>query len=481
MSRSDHEQLMRLLYQKDRELREDFLPRVERDYASAAAVPIESVIGKGREFVNEAQIRQYVLDPILSCLGWRLDNIDNALVEAPVEDNLNRGTRRRFLDYFGREVKDEQIRSLLVIEAKRLRIDLPGDRDQPLLPQFIEAIRSFRNPSGSNPVSSIWQEILGDVADYVQRLKHTSSAGEPSTLLLTNGNWFVVILKPYEVLVRSIVTEQEVIIFESLRDGAGRADSLYELISFKSLSKAIPPQHFAELQTFVGDNLTVPLPVSLALEVYKNPWPDAKPLLGMIPFANVRIPDGGWVSFHLDGGLAEKVIIDKSPDKLEENMQEIGVRAKYLIDRLGEQAQVELVSASNYISDRPIPRFPETRLLRVEQDNKKFVWHLGNQTRPILEPNEFDSCKYHSHAPCHEEGMAHLPVPLVAQSIEPPSYFTNASPVHCAHKKIHVLRERKCEIGLLEKFLCCRRCASNTVCWPEGFEDFPCQSSNQTN
>lgn len=475
MSRSGalafHNELRRL----NTHLLGDFLPRLTADYEIAAGLPAGSYSRRGKELITEAQVRRYILDPVLNCLGWDVDTPARALVEAPAESN-DAGAHRRFLDYFGRSSDGSATASLLVVEAKRLSLDIPShDPGINSKDAVLAALRTYRN--SISDVSVEWKIILDTVTDYVNRLIDTSSSGPPKRLMLSNGSWYIVFLNPVRTLVNKVIDQGDLLVAKDTEDACSMAQALYENISYEALCEVVPRQSCTDFFRFIktSDN---PLSVSFAVEVSTGEV-GVKPMMSMTVVANVHVPNGSWVRFGQNLDTEDPVYLIKEAD-IPAHMSELQRRADTLLTTLQGQHPVKVVDAANYESTRgaKVPTFPATALLSKDGMNR-YVLHLGDNAQPLLQSTEFDTCPFHAHGNSHAVGLATPEMPILRPSSTPPAYFPNGSVYHCSHRTVHAVREERCPIRALEDFLCCRRCSLQSRCWPTGFDSFPCQANTE--
>lgn len=454
-----------------------YLPQLERGYEAARGLPPHSFSGRGRELSNEAQARTYVIDPILNELGWKVEETCRSIVEAPAESNMS-GEHRRFLDYFGREATGENVRSLLVVEAKRLSLALPnGAAKQSPNIVVINAIRTYlADPENSRAgLDAEWHKILKSIVDYVRRLEESAELGAPKVFLLTNGDWFITLLGPAEVFAGD-VNQNNVLVSENLEAAASQAHFLQQHLAYENLCDNIPPQHWSSLQHFlIGSETGIPLPLSWAVEVVNKPWPGTQPLIGMTIVANIRVPNGGWVRFRSreDEDEDDMVTLLKD-DQLDIYMATLSDKAATLINQLSQYAAFREVTADEFEASNGSSSTPPSTSLLTFEKSHNYVWHLGQERRPFLASSPFDECSYHAHNTCNTEGVPAHHIPILAKSMSPVAYFVNASPMHCAHKEAQAHRQHRCQVMALDEFLCCHRCALHQRCWPSGLVVFPC-------
>jgi hypothetical protein len=64
---------------------------------------------------------------------------------------------------------------------------------------------------------------------------------------------------------------------------------------------------------------------------------------------------------------------------------------------------------------------------------------------------------------------------IMRPSLKPRAYFPSGSLYHCAHQKVHSLRDNRCMLVGFETFFCCRACAFFDACWQEDGGRLPCR------
>lgn len=479
MSRVDEYSFFRRLTEIRAKTAGDLLPRIERMYAGMDPARATSYEGQGRLLINEAQVRKYIIDPMLEALGWKLNDPEAMIVEAGVEP-LDNSSHRRFLDYFGTGRIDECKASLLV-EAKRLSHELPKhEKGMDLKQVMVDALKAAQKAKGSakekgkrGPLSVEWLDVLTTLFDYVERLD-SGEHGAPRKVLLTNGEWLIVFTDPMKTLVNKEIATNDLLVVANLEEASGAAVALFAQLSFESLTDELQEQNVVDLCRFVAPD-GEPLPAVFAVEISTGEL-GKRPLMGVQPTVAVQIPGGGWMRF-MNPALEHHVL--RSEAELASDMGAINKQAETLVAKLRHHRDIRLVDAAAFENSSPkIPKFPSTLLLRRVADNR-FVMYLGKSTHPFVEPGEFAGCPYHWHGNASKEGVAANTTPILRPSIEPPAYFPSGSVRHCAHAEVHALRATKCAIQAMDSFLCCRACALQTRCWPDGAPNFPCTKQQQ--
>lgn len=482
----------------NKRLCEEILPAIERHHERARNLPANSLHSQGAELILEAEVRTYLLDPILDALGWKTHTIERMLVEAPAEA-ISSSQNRRYLDYHGNEISSNNtVTSLLIIEAKRLSVELPFNNAHPdqIPSQLIQAISTnlteeiisqSTNTTATDRLAKpldigvFWRSILDTAKDYVTRVS-ASDSGAPKQFTLTNGDWFVVFKKPLETFTHDSSDPNDIAVFLNLDDVVSRADEFFACLSYRALSEKISTQFPANLPNFflVED---YPLEVCLTVELATSEFLNVQPVFAMNIVAQVRKTDGVWIQFKEDNQADGLVVIKHDPENIDKSLADLEVRGNKLIEALKRIAlgPFRLVTALEYeISRRQVAvkhNFGYNDLL-VEAGRGQYLLHIGTRSSPFISNTTYDNCSFHAWGPCKEDqNMGVGNGALAGQSLDPAAYFPSGSSFHCAHKVVHQKRQNICPINAVEQFLCCRKCALQERCWPSGFQGFPCQDN----
>jgi hypothetical protein len=456
----------------------DALRLIERALAATDPTQATNFEGQGRLQINEAQVRQYIIDPMLEALGWKLNDPAYMVIEAGVDPSTGK-QHRRFLDYLGVGRRDECQASLLV-EAKRLSHALPAheqgmDLARVMTDALKEAKKAKESPDGKKKRSLLsveWLDVLTTLFDYVQRL-NSSRHGAPRKVLLTNGDWLVVFVDPGKTLVHHDFAVNDLLVVSDLEQAGKNAAALFAHLAYKSFTDGLLEQNAFDLCRFVvpdGD----PLPASFAVEI-STAQLGSRPLLGVLPAVAVQMPGGGWVRFK-NPAVEQRVLVWDS--QLPEEMAAVRGHAEQLVAELKAQRDLSFVAAIEFEETIPKdPPLPSSRLLRQDAADS-FIMYLGTETHPFVDPGGFAGCPYHFYGEAFKEGVAAEP-PIYKRSTEPPAYFPSGTAQHCAHGGVHARRAKRCAIRAMDEFLCCKACALQARCWPDEAPTFPCKRKSQ--
>ncbi|WP_395402367.1 hypothetical protein ACHMW6_29550 [Pseudoduganella sp. UC29_106] len=471
MNPSEMNNFAKTLQRLSSQMLEETLPSIQVKYAELSTTRNPGTPAMARELINEAQIRQYVLDPLLASLGWDLTTPNTMLVEAPAEPSSDEGSRR-FLDYLGQASTVEK-EALLVVEAKRLSLELPTISDVPDSTSVCQALIAAvkKRPK---VITKEWTEILCTLVDYAKRLSE-SNVGAPLRMALMNGAWIVVFLNPRKTLIEQRIESDDILVVADIADALPQVPALYANLAFGELSSTLPPQHFVNFGRLVAGN-SGELEATFAVEVETGDI-GSRPLMLLSESVAVKLPSGAWVRFR-DGAKDPRVLRDD--EEINGDMKEISQRTYDLFGKLSARRPLRLIEAAEYEAQQTkVLAFPSTHLLTLEGKGR-YVWYLGKESAPIRDPKEHEGCPYHRHDAAQAVGMGQPDSAIRKRSIQPPVYFPNGSPYHCAHKNVHALRqERGCPIFYMEEQLCCRACSLYGRCWPEKTTDLPCVQSLQ--
>lgn len=447
-------------------LDKDIIPFIERHAALASNLPVEKFAGQGKDLITEAQVRAFLLDPLLEELGWSITT--TMLVEAGIEA-INKGEYRRFLDYLGVGSLSET-KALILVEAKRLSLKLPL-HENGMDPKriIIDAlIKSFTPDEEIVDISAEWVKILRTLANYVDRLKN-NEYGTPKRAILANGDWLVVFLNPAKSLLERRLDPEDFIVAKSLPEAIKLAPELVKALAYDHLAEFLPAMNCEDLRTYVNPD-DGQLNAVLSYEVFSGVVAGSKVEIGFQPSVVVQIPNGSWVRFIDD---TQSHIMIRGTDKLDEDMGELKQNSNALVQKLLTQAQLTMIDSKTY-EDLVInkPEFPSTTLIRLEK-KEHHILHTGDISIPFIDPGSYSNCPYHSHGPAAAEGHAVTESPITRRSLRPLVHFPSGSPIHCASRRTENLK-KDCPMLAITNYVCCRACSLQARCWPHGMDALPC-------
>jgi hypothetical protein len=153
----------------------------------------------------EHTTRRYVIDEILSGLGWNLSRMTREMVE----EARARGDTTLFLDYLG--VNPELRVPLLIVEAKAwgkplvtpsnagaaAQVAASPSSAGALIAKAIEHCKAGGLP-GQSPVILEWAEWIQKLHQYVTTV-YRASGHVVHQLAITSGRWWVIFTRPNEL------------------------------------------------------------------------------------------------------------------------------------------------------------------------------------------------------------------------------------------------------------------------------------------
>jgi hypothetical protein len=469
------------LRQRIRAITQEFqhsLAVLETHASLRTGVSAEALRGTGVHEALEAHVRQYVIDPLLVALGWKLGSPETLQVEDPVDAGSEQ-ERRRFLDYHGRSSASGQ--SLLVIEAKRPRENLPPASRAEMPAAFCDAITRFHTGKRSSKVSQAWNDWIASLIDYATRAgKQTGRV--PFRVAITNGEWLVVFRDVSHTLLAPTPDSDGILVFHDLTDLEARAAELFTLLSYQSVSGHIPPQPPAAIREFVAEGETADCVRTMTLSYSQHGW--RQPLLSVSVGAFVKASSGTWVLFSKNYDVPF-LLLSHDPQRLAADHSAVLARSDELLSDLKLHRAINLISPSEFeqacSNSQPhgdVSYLPSSRLVsRLVGPDERYRVVGGGAALYFVLDSEYDSCNFHLWGESRKSGNAVGERAVLAPSTEPRSYFPSGSHFHCAHGSVHELRKDKCLLQPFESFLCCRRCVFLKRCWPNADDILPCKKS----
>jgi hypothetical protein len=468
-----------------------WLPHIAAEFAAARKQPDAEMQGRGREVAIEAHARTYVINPVLNALGWQLDHPGRVLVEAGVDGlQSDENANRCFLDYHGREFRNGEAISLLLVEAKRPSASLPMPGREGVPERLRRALQDINRGATVRSVNAEWSEWLSTLVTYVGRIKAAHGAA-PHSVLITNGDWFVIFTSIDRSLLSTDVKAQDILVLEDHAAVNGKSDAVYGLLAYSELSPTIPPQHPAMLDRYTPGMTRIP--VTFLCEVSHTRHGYLQPAIAIKVSSLVQGLNGGWIRFELEHN---PIFVVLHHDRVDDDNEEIQRRAMALLDELRRYAPrgaaIELIPAKEYeriASDTDAALTPigaGLDLLEGTVDTlftetvgfPNTVYHCvtGDKPHYIERRATYDACEYHEWSKSNASGNAQGAA-ILSPSLDPRAFFPTNTHYHCAHRGVHELRANKCVIGRLEQYLCCQQCTFFTRCWGDGDARLPCQSA----
>lgn len=471
-----------------------------------------------QEFWLECHVRDFVIDQILSALNWQMrpwDTADGYIAANLVTEQSPDGSRRfrpetdehrRRMDYLGysREID----RPLLVVEAKRPKVQLPGVPSPLSFPErhpvgdiFAAALTSIRNgtdvPEG---VSAYWKKALEQIRGYCHTVFETR--GEwPSRAVLTNGDWLIVFADPrnaFTAAADEVISARHILVFESRVAITERYAQLWELLEYSPLAKEDRRLQVAQVR-FVIDPACIEscsYGVRISYASKRTNYRKA-PLLSVSPLLFVRSNGGSFLQIATDWD--DELLADgREPiaDHLDRVQAECSRLKEHFEQTVLDGRELPLVPVDVHAKDTAAFRIRPFVQQFANPDGETFLVLTGSSTHVLTAESGYAGCNFHKHASASATGVAQRGEPLLRSLLTPKSYFLDGSDYHCTHKAVFVVKQERvtrdnrsrcgsrscqdggafCEIVGFEEFLCCRVCALHPACAKANVYSLPCRN-----
>lgn len=459
-----------------------------RPKADPSAPP--AFIGAAYDHPLEHTTRKYVIDDILTALGWNLSRLTREIVE----EARVQGDTTLFLDYLG--VDPDRRAPLSIVEAKAWAMPLVtassagaaaqvrGNPSSPeaLIARAIEHCKNGGEPEKS-PVALQWAKWIHKLHQYVTTL-HAQSGQVVKRLAITSGRWWVVFSKPQDTFVASgPVNTINIRVFEG-REVIERSDEIFDHLARQKLILDPPiPIQPTQLSAY-ADRANVAR-VFHALWVARRKDGahfDAFPQINLYPAIVVERQDGQLL--YVVDRLQGRIPVPHDYNVLAAHIGAVDEKASALLHAVNNEMGAALPASPT----NAFPGFPVTggllggadadrnvKFLKSWPAPNEFLLITGLQSHYLLRQPSIDPCAGHTWSECHALHVNQRDTPIVNRSYEPASFFTTVELHHCTHRTIHDWRAERCHIAAFEEFLCCRACAFQDVCWtPEESDRLPC-------
>lgn len=473
---------------------------------------------KRQEFWLECHARDFVIDQILSALNWQVrlwdsadEYVDANLVIEQSPDGASRRFKaetdehRRRMDYLG--YSRETDRPLLVVEAKRPKVQLPGVTSPLSFPErhpvgeiFAAALTAIRDgteaPEG---VSPYWQKTLEQLRGYCRTIYQTR--GEwPSRAVLTNGEWLIVCADPpnaFTDAADAAICSQAILVFESQSTLNQRYAEVWALLEYSLLAKEDRRLQVAQVPFVVDPACIVSCSYGVRISYTSKRTNYRKaPLLSVSPLLFVQSSGRSFLQVASDWD--EELPADGEPS-ISEHLRRVQAECNRLKEDfehtvLGGRA-IPVVSVEAHAQDETAFRVRPFVQHFKNPDGQTFLVLTGSAIHVVTAENGYAGCEFHKHASAVAKNVAQRNEPLLRSLLVPMSYFIDGSPYHCAHKAVFAVKQEQvskdnrsrcgsrscpdggafCEIAGFEEFLCCRHCALHAACAKASVYSLPCR------
>jgi len=480
----------------------------------------EQAIETRREIWLECHARDFVIDHILSALNWRLqpsieagEYIQANLVTEQRSDGTGcdvrqlkpeTGDNRRRLDYFGYERETD--RPLLVVEAKRPRLLLPGEPNPNLRPdahpvsgilaEFLQNARSDTN--GESQLTAEWESAVVQLRDYCRIV--AARAAWPARAVLTNGEWLIAFVEPGNAFAEASpesIRKHSILVFESRDHLILNCRLLWEQLAYSvlaSLDRTVLP---TEIPFVIDPARIESCSHGLRLSyTYKQTNFRKAPLMSVSPLLFVR---SEGTTFIKVGTTWEDELPADGREPIDEHLCRVEARARVLkedVERVLRCPSIPLVSVKAHCRDAEAFRNrPIVQSLPFDV-GEVFLLLTGEVPHFVRIGTGFDDCTFHTHAAAKAQTVAHEETAILDSRLSPRSYFIDRSPNHCTHQAVHAMKRQPvtddnrdrcgprssgpggafCEVWRFEQLLCCRTCTFLDVCSLARAFSLPCNN-----
>ena len=454
----------------------------------------------------EHHARCYVINALLAGLNWRLnfkleDDLPNLLPEAGVRSQIT--GRRRFLDYLGIEHRTN--RPLLLVEAKRPSAVLPVLLTLPDIPSSRPGPSSVRGAIAVTDTDSVvisrglageslggdWPDWLSDLRGYVRSVR-VATGQAPKRVVITNGHWMVLFLRPDEAFVEQGPCDpRSIVVFRTPDEILESSAYLFTELEHQRVLGEAPTLRPVELPFYVESRQILEAMHGLrvryeaAQAIYQR-----EPMIHVAPVVFLHTDFGAWLRVE----SAAQFPIPHEPDHLVDHLEAVRERARALLAEIADTLRIEL---------RPQPiegHFANTDSFEAQKAVIKLLddeyWIVtGEKTHYLVAEPTVPDCLYHDFANSQRLGVPAMPGPVLQRSVEPRSFFYSPETHHCSHSTVALAKsqmitpenrgrcgtrssqngEAFCEIWSFEQRLCCRTCVFESVCTKAQTFRLPCQ------
>jgi hypothetical protein len=477
-----------------------FAPRIEtlRKTLDTGSPPLPP--GPASEL--EAHRRAFRVNGLLAVLNWRLtvrpeDGLPplissvaepepNLVPEVPVSSPL--ANRRRFLDYLGVESATDT--PLLVVETKRAGSPLPLEksRGRPQMApygltreaQCSRVIEAIYNGLDGEDLNGDWNEWLDSSRDYFRRVAASGSA--PRRVLLTDGDWLVIVVAPDRVFGAQQPPRRsaDILVFLDAADQLERHDELFHALEHRRVLVHPPRLSAAELGFRVEPAWFRAYAHGLRIRYVDGGLAPPRPFIHVAPVLFLLTRFGTAV--RVDATRDFEIPDDKLhlPRHLREVDEVAGALRAECFAAIGTTLPCHTV-ADHYRSE---DLFAWLKGFQKLAGDDQLLALAGEHTHFLMPTPSVTGCPYHAWEAARATNQAATTYPLPTRSLSPRLLFGSGTAHHCAHRQVQDvksapigqvarsstgLRSGKpgspfCEVIAVDEFLCCRTCIYQYAC-----------------
>lgn len=454
------------------------------------------VLNDEDDWVLEAQVRAYLVDPLLSALNWRMD-VDvkadpNLFPEVGVQ-SVERGTRR-FLDYLGIEIAGEAPKPLLMVESKSPGTPPPARGRSSAAPEPYAVAEAVCAGLAGEQLRGQWNKWLGDLRDYVRSLNDRAGQA-PRRVVITNGNWLILFISPATAFLSKGAPEPSgVRVWVDRNDIERRCSELFLLLEHQNVLGEAPELTLGELPFHITPEAIGQAMHGLRLwyEETRRKYAEPLPRITVAPVIFLRSRYGAWLRVRKPTG-ANEFELPPEPAELRGHLTRVQQAAASLLQEANQQLSTRLTAlplVEHYGDEEAFEDLPGV----TEVDRDEFVVLTGDAPHYLLPQPSTPNCPYHDWGNSQAAGVATSPAPIVGPRTNPRCFFCSGEVHHCAHRDVYAAKSAQltpdnrdrcgarsgrdgdsfCEIWAFEQFLCRRACVFYAVCTRATAFRLPC-------
>ncbi|MGD0232001.1 MAG: hypothetical protein ABSC19_16875 [Syntrophorhabdales bacterium] len=395
-------------------LREKYVGKEEQDFADKSL---------------EAHARTYVVNGLLEALNWRLDTsredgLPDLVPESPILSS-ERNTIR-FLDYLGFEKQTDD--PLLIVETKRLSAEL-ARTFEPATTYSEVVSRGL----GGERLNGEWNDWLTSLGDHV-RSAYSRTGRVPKRVLLTNGDWLVAFMDPFDAFLEGGTRDPDkILVAKNAADLEKHFADLFLKLEHQNVLAEAPPLTPGQVAFYLSSDA-----LNYAMRGIRLCYIDQRgvyqhsPVIKVAPVMFLGSRYGGWLRVEAPPQDYE---IPYDPSRLRHHLAEVKSAADSLLKQVSKVVGVPLQPSCllrHYDNETAFQALHAV----TEYGQDEFLIVTGDKTHYFRAPPRVAECRFHDWTACDAEGVAADPEPLVSRSVSPRSFFISTEPNHCAHRDV---------------------------------------------
>jgi len=429
----------------------------------------------------EAQLRVWLVDGFLKCLGWRGFGLTD---EYPVDRLAGSSEKRWRLDYLGHTRDDDGTVPLLVVGTKRPSSPLPEPGSaEPVFHGYSKKDLLVAALRENVVLAGDWADWLTKARGYVARLVHQHGGACPSRLVITNGDWFVLILNPRRCLLEQEADTDDVVVYRQWAEVEDGHRRMFDELHYDQLLAPLVPEELIASQVSRVFAEAPPVKMLRGLRVaYRHDSDTLRlepaPELKVWPILFMKAVGGRWFQVRLPPPDGSMLIVPHRYERLPEHLADVEEEAGRLLESVRAalgSALPEVSELGEHLADHAdqimVP--PRRELHNRDSPSNHFLLALGRGAHFLRRASpQCRSCPFHDVGACpHDHRVPHV----LSRSVTGRSFFKTGEHHACAHSSTRSAKEpaptstsrfsdARCHIWYFDTGICCRACAFEPVC-----------------